>query len=172
MTSGKKTSLRIVVRTLHRYVGFFAIGITIVFCLSGLTLIYRDTGFMKSERLTEKQLEAGLSPQELGKALRFRNFKVTEVEGDVLHFNVGTYNKATGVAQYTRTSLPPVLEAFVGLHKSPSKSPAHWLTLLFGCMLLFLAVSSFWMITPSRLVRSLSITAAGVVCAIVVLVLR
>ena len=130
MASEKKISIRYVIRTLHRYVGFFAIGITIVFCLSGLTLIYRDTDFLKSERLTTKNLEANLSPQEFGKALHFRNFKVTEVEGDVLYFSGGTYNKATGVAEYSHKSLPPFLEAFVGLHKSPSKSPAHWLTLV------------------------------------------
>lgn len=36
------------IRSLHRDVGFFLVGLTLVYVLSGILLIYRDTGFLQT----------------------------------------------------------------------------------------------------------------------------
>jgi hypothetical protein len=36
------------IRSLHRDIGFFLVGLTLVYVLSGLLLIYRDTGFLQT----------------------------------------------------------------------------------------------------------------------------
>ena len=36
------------IRSLHRDIGFFLVGLTLVYVLSGILLIYRDTGFLQS----------------------------------------------------------------------------------------------------------------------------
>lgn len=36
------------IRSLHRDIGFFLVGLTLVYVLSGILLIYRDTGFLQT----------------------------------------------------------------------------------------------------------------------------
>ncbi len=36
-------------RVIHRYLGFFLVGIMAVYSLSGIVLIFRDTDFLKQE---------------------------------------------------------------------------------------------------------------------------
>jgi hypothetical protein len=36
---------------------------------------------------------------ELGKVLRLRDFKVVKTDGQIVHFQNGTYNKKTGIAK-------------------------------------------------------------------------
>lgn len=36
------------IRSLHRDIGFFLVGLTLVYVISGLLLIYRDTGFLQT----------------------------------------------------------------------------------------------------------------------------
>ena len=44
-------------RLYHRYLGFFLAGIMAVYAISGITLIFRDTNFLKSDKLVERQLK-------------------------------------------------------------------------------------------------------------------
>ena len=123
MSSNKKRSIRANMRILHRYIGFFLIGFTVVFSLSGIVLVYRDTDFLKSETRVEKTVAPNLEAGELGKALHLRKLKVTGNEGDSILFEGGRYNKETGVAVYTEKKLPFLLEKCGGLHKSPARPP-------------------------------------------------
>ena len=41
---------RIYMRLGHRYVGFFMVGIMLVYSLSGMLLVFRDTDFLKSSK--------------------------------------------------------------------------------------------------------------------------
>jgi hypothetical protein len=65
------------------------------------------------------------------------------------------------------------MDRFVRLHKASSKSPAHGLATVYGALLLFLAVSSFWMFRSGTTLfrRGVSLAAAGVVVAVAVLFL-
>ena len=57
-------------RIWHRYLGYFLAGIMAVYAFSGLVLIFRDTDFLKQEKVIEKKLAPALSAEDLGKAIR------------------------------------------------------------------------------------------------------
>jgi hypothetical protein len=132
-------------RSLHRDVGFFLIGITIIYCVSGILLIYRNTDFLKTEKVIVKELPPHVDAAELAKILHLRELKVLKTEGEIVFFTSGTYNNNTGVVQYTSKALPSFLEKINSLHKASSAKISHWLSLTFGISLLFLAITSFWM---------------------------
>ena len=56
-----KVTLHKSMRIYHRYLGFFLAGIMAVYAISGIILIFRDTDFLKQEKLVQKQLEPGLT---------------------------------------------------------------------------------------------------------------
>ena len=158
-------------RAIHRYLGFFLTGIMAVYALSGVVLIYRNTDFLKQEKTVEQTVKPQLSAEELGKKLRIKQLKVTRREGDVVHFEQGTYNSATGEAIHTTKSLPLVLEKMTKLHKATTDSPVYWLNIFFGGALLFFVASAFWMFMPHTSVfrKGLYFTLAGVVLTVVLL---
>ncbi len=145
MEQNQRKPVSYYVRALHRDVGFFVVGLVVIYALSGIVLVYRDTDLLMQNVQVQRQLSPGLEPSELGKMLRIRGFSVTKTEGDEVHFQNGSYNKKTGLAQYTTRQLPFVLQKCVGFHKTVSGKITHWYAVLFGAMLCFLAVSSFWM---------------------------
>lgn len=161
-------------RIIHRYLGFFLIGIMTVYALSGVVLIFRDSDFLKMESNVEKQLAPNLPASELGRELRIRDFfKVTKEDGDDLFFNNGTYNKATGVAKFTQKELPLVLNKMTKLHKAKSKDPLFYLNIFFGVSLLFFAISSFWMFMPKTHIfrKGMYFTVFGMVLTFILLFL-
>ena len=166
-------SINYYIRGLHRDLGFFAVGMIVIYALSGILLIYRDTDAMKVDTRTEKKLTPGLEAAELGKALRLRDFNVTGAEGEILLFKEGNYNKTTGMATYTLKELPVLLNKFTGLHKAVSKNPTHWFNIIFGLVLLFMALSSFWMFKKENknFRRGLFIAGGGILFVVILLLL-
>jgi hypothetical protein len=136
-------------RIYHRYLGFFLAGIMAMYAISGTLLIFRETEFLKSKKQVERQLAPNLAIEELGKSLRMRDLKVEKSEGDVVYFKQGTYNKASGVAQYKAKQLPYVLDKMTKLHKTSTNQPLYFLNIFFGVSLLFFVLSAFWMFIPS-----------------------
>lgn len=137
-------------RIMHRYLGFFLAGIMAVYAFSGVILIYRDTDFLKTEKVVEKKLKPNLQTNALGKALRFKNFKVEKTDNNLVYFNNGTYNTSTGEVTYTKKELPLVIKKFTDLHKATSSSPLYFLNIFFGVSLLFFVISSFIMFKPKN----------------------
>lgn len=135
-------------RVYHRYLGFFLSGIMAVYALSGVTMIFRNTDFLKSEVKTETALTPNLSDEELGKELKIREFKVEKAEGDTLYYRGGTYNKVSGMAVQKSKKLPYVLDKMTKLHKANTNSPLFFLNIFFGVSLLFFVISAFWMFMP------------------------
>ena len=158
-------------RIIHRYLGFFLAGIMAVYALSGVVLIFRDTDFLKQDKQVEKVIDAGMTPSELGKALRIKELKVTRQEGDVLYFEQGNYNQATGEVKYTTKGLPMVLDKMTKLHKANTSHPLFWLNIFFGLALLFFVVSAFWMFRPATSVfrKGLYFALGGIVLTLVLL---
>ncbi len=158
-------------RVYHRYLGFFLAGIMAVYSISGITLIFRDTDFLKSEKQFEKQLKPNLSSEELGKELRIRNLKVETEEGEIIHFKQGTYNSKSGVANYSTMELAYFADKLQHLHKADTKSPLFFLNVFFGLSLLFFVVSSFWMFLPGTSIfkKGLYFALAGVVLTLVLI---
>ncbi|WP_332032987.1 hypothetical protein [Kaistella sp.] len=136
-----KTFMRIT----HRYLGYFAAGIMAVYAISGVLLIYRDTNFLKKENKYEIVLKPNLTEKELAKEIKMRNVEFKGSEGDVQKFEQGTYNMKTGETKYSKMQLPFVLEKFNELHKSTSKHRYATLNAVFGVVLFFFVISSFWM---------------------------
>ena len=168
---GRKVAVQNRMRIYHRYLGFFLAGIMAVYSLSGIVLIFRDTKFLKKEKLISQQLALNLSPQDVGKAIRIRDLKITGVNGTLQTFSKGTYNSATGAVSYTVTSLPVLVEKLTHLHKASTKEPLFFLNVFFGVSLFFFVISSFWMFMPSTSIfkKGMYFTAAGIALTLILL---
>ena len=161
MKKDKNISTHRTIRSLHRDIGFLVIGLTIIYCISGVFLTYRDTGFLKSEILIEKTIAKGLKGDDLGHFLH-RKVEVSEENDIKVIFENGIYNKETGAISFTSNELPLLLRKFTQLHSNSSHDPRHWFTITFGVLLFFLAISSFWMYKPgTRLFKRGILTASG-----------
>ena len=161
-------------RFLHNKIGFFIVGLVVIYSLSGIVQIYRDTDFLKHEITNEKQLAPHLNEAQLGSNLRMRDFKVIRTAGDTLYFKEGTYNSSTGKASYLTKEWYSWIVPFTELHKSSSKDTGHYLTTLFGICLFFMSVSAFWMFKPGTKLFSSGVllTIAGVIASIIMLLLE
>ena len=168
-----KSTVHNSMRIYHRYLGFFLAGIMAIYALSGIVLIFRDTSFLKREKIVQQQLQPGLNADALGKAIRMRDLKIESVSGDVQSFKQGTYNMVTGAVSYTITSLPPMIEKLTHLHKASTKDPLFYLNVFFAVSLFFFVISSFWMFMPKTSIfkKGLYFTLAGIILTLVMLFL-
>lgn len=151
-------------RVYHRYLGFFLAGIMAVYAISGVLLIFKDTDFLKSDRQVERKLPPDIKTEDLGKALRIREFKIDKEENGVIYFRQGSFNKNTGVATVTSKELPRILQKLTQIHKASTKDPLFFLNIFFGLSLLFFVVSAFWMFMPKTDIfkRGLYFTLGGI----------
>ncbi|BAX81737.1 hypothetical protein [Labilibaculum antarcticum] len=165
-----KTRFPLQIRIIHRYLGYFLSGIMMVYAVSGIVMIFRETNFLKNEVVLEQQLEPNLTGAELSPKLRMR-VKVEKEEGDVLYFKDGNYNQKTGVVIATKMELPFVLEKMERLHKATTNSPLYFLNIFFGVSLLFFVLSAFWMYSPKMPVfkKGMYFAVGGVILTIVLL---
>jgi hypothetical protein len=165
------TNINNTMRVYHRYLGFFLAGIMAVYAISGIILIFRDTDFLKSEKVTEKKLALDIKTEELGKALKIREFKIEKEENGILYFKQGTFNKTTGVAQVTTKELPKIVEKMTHMHKATTKDPLFFLNIFFGLSLLFFVISSFWMFLPKTEIfkKGLYFTIAGIILTLILI---
>ena len=157
-------------RIIHRYLGFFLVGIMAVYAISGMIMIFRNTDFLKHEVSMEKQLEPGLTADQLGPKLRMK-MRVDKTEGDIIYFGESQYNIKTGMASVKRMELPYVLGKMEKLHKATTDSPLYFLNIFFGLSLLFFVVSSFWMFLPKTTIfkKGLYFTLAGIVLTLILI---
>ncbi|MFT7033307.1 MAG: hypothetical protein ACJA2S_001813 [Cyclobacteriaceae bacterium] len=165
--------MNIDMRAMHRYLGFFLAGIMFVYALSGIVLIYRHTDFLKVDKMVEKKLEPDIKVDEIGKALKIKDFKVLKQEGVLIIFERGSYNVETGVANYSVKELPYMLKQLTKLHKASSDQPLYWLNIFFGASLMFFVLSAFWMFRPRTKVfrQGMVISLIGVILTLALLYL-
>ena len=173
MENKENKSINYYMRLLHRYLGFFFVGFVLIYALAGITLVFRDTDFLKKEKTVKVTLPDETKPADLGTALRIREFKILKTEQDIIYFQGGTFNTTSGIAEMTVKELIFPLNKFTNLHKTPSKNPFHWITLAFGIVMLFLAISSFWMFnSKTKAFRNgIFIILAGFVFAVLLLLM-
>lgn len=160
-------------RITHRYLGYFMAGIMVIYALSGVLLIYRDTDFLKREKIYDKVIAKNLSEKELGKELKIKNFEVLKTENNIIRFKEGSYNTLTGQANYTKKELPFVLDKMTKFHKAKSEDRLSPLNAFFGICLFFFVISSFWMFNPKSkpFKRGVKFTIAGLVISIILLLI-
>lgn len=166
-----KTSLSLKMRIIHRYLGFFLVGIMSVYALSGIVLIFRDSDVFKQEKQITDQIKVNALASELGELLEMRRLKVTKEENNKIYFKNGVYDKETGIAEYKIKELPFILDKMTHLHKSESGDPLFFLNVFFGIALLFFSLSSFFMFLPKTSVfkKGLYFTLAGIVLTLLLL---
>ena len=158
-------------RIWHRYLGYFLAGIMAVYALSGIVMIFRDTDFLKLQKQITKQVKPNAEPDELGRMLDIRPFKIQKQEGNIIYFEQGTYDKNNGKAEYTSKEWPVAIENLTELHKARSGQPLFFLNVFFGISLLFFVVSAFWMFLPKTTIfkKGLYFTLAGVILTLVLI---
>ena len=140
---------KISTRVIHRYLGFFLVGILAVYAISGITLIFRKTDTFKKTVTKEITLNKETKTKDLGKSLEIKDFKVDSTHSEIVYFKEGNFNKTTGKAVITKKEYPYLLDKMMKLHKATTKSPVYWLNIFFGLSLLFFVISSFWMFLPT-----------------------
>lgn len=162
-----------IMRALHRDAGFLTLGLTLVYALSGILLIYRNTDFLKKEQTSVIHLQQNLPEEDLVKQLAVRNFQVEKREGEVIYFKEGYYNVTTGEAKISRTDYPLLIKKLVNLHKVTGNNRLSLFNTIYGILLLFLSVSSFFMFKfgTRKSKRGLALTGLGIMLTIVFLVL-
>ncbi|SDB36241.1 PepSY-associated TM region [Flavobacteriaceae bacterium MAR_2010_188] len=167
----RKKSTGMWMRIIHRYLGYFLAGIMLMYSVSGIVLIFRDTDFLKIEKVEESKIKSGLSSEEIGKTIRARNFKIEKEEGNLVYFNSGSYNRSTGELIQTKNELPFVLSKMTKLHKANTNSPLYFLNIFFGVSLLFFVISAFYMFIPKSDIfkKGLIFTAVGVVLTFILI---
>lgn len=167
--ASKKT--RSLMRIIHRYLGFFLAGIMTVYSISGMLLIFRDSDFLKKETHIVKEIKLNATPQELGKILKTKRFKVEKKEGSKIYFKEGFYDQNTGIIDYSKKELPFILTKMIGIHKSKSSEPLFFLNLFFGASLLFFVISTFWMFLPKTTIfkKGMYFTAGGILLTLLLL---
>jgi len=111
---------------------------------------------------------------ELGAKIKIRDLTPIKTEGEVVYFKEGRYHAGTGMVNYVTREWYSWILPFTSLHKSSSKSPAHYFTTIFGIALLFMSISAFWMFKPGTKLFSSGVylTVAGIVAAIILLLLK
>ena len=142
-----------------------------VYSISGIALIFRKTDVFKKEVKITQTLSPNLNVNELASSLKIKNLEETKIDGNILYFNNGKYNKMTGEVVYLRKELPFFLKKMQTLHKATTKSPVYWLNIFFGISLLFFVISSFWMFLPSTSVfkKGIYFSLAGIVMTLIIL---
>lgn len=158
-------------RLIHRYLGFFLAGIMAVYAISGITLIFRDTPFLKKEIRFEKILTPGLNAEAVGKEIKQKSLEFTSVLNSVSTFKNGSYNAQTGEVKYSKTELPFFIKKLTNLHKANTGDPLFFLNIFFGLSLLFFVISSFWMFRPKSSVfrKGMYWTIGGIVFTFLIL---
>lgn len=158
-------------RIWHRYLGYFLAGVMTIYAFSGVIMIFRNTNFLKSEKITEKTLPLPVNREEVGKQLNIREFKIEKTEGSTWVFKNGTLDTLTGKAVLKSMQLPKAIEALNKLHKATTKDPLFYFNIFFGASLLFFVVSSFFMFMPKTKIfrKGLWFALAGIVLVLIML---
>ena len=165
--SGSK--MRKTMRDLHNNIGFFIVGLVVIYSLSGIVQTYRDTSFLKHDVKNEKVIDKNLDAVDLGKAIKIKELKVEKTENGIMYFKQGSYNPQTGEAKYTTSELYGWIKPFTDLHKANSKNIVHYFTIVFAVALFFMCVSAFWMFKPGTKLfsRGVILTVVGIIASVV-----
>lgn len=146
-------------------------GIMMVYSVSGILLIYRDSDFLKKENIIQKNIENNLSEKELEKEIKIKNLEILKIQNGVLLFKGGYYNTKTGAVKFSKKELPSIFKKMTNLHKSQSKDRLSLLNVFFGIALFFFVVSSFWMfnVRSKAFRRGMVYTSLGLILSIILI---
>ncbi len=162
---------KISLRVIHRYLGFFLVGVLAVYSISGITLIFRRTDTFKKTVTKEITIDKKTQTKNLGKVLEIKDLKVDSTAAEMVYFKGGNFNKSNGKVVMTKKQYPYLLDKMTKLHKATTNSQVYWLNIFFGLSLLFFVTSSFWMFLPttSTFKKGLIFSILGFIMTILIL---
>lgn len=164
-----KGSFRKTIRSLHRDIGYFCIGMTIIFAVSGIAVNHIDdwnpnyevTQVSKSIQIPEEQKESEQLNELLLTQLAFDTKIRTEFWESPNKLKLFVENETTieinfkkQIAVIESVKQRPILSAFNRLHLNEAHKAWVIFSDLFAGLLLFLAISSFFMLKGKNSVFS------------------
>lgn len=171
---------------LHRDIGYFCIGLTLIYGVSGIAVNHISNSFNPSYTIEKKQAEvlplpAGQNPDivfiesvlhALKEKGKFKNAAFTSpgnlrifVEGNTIDLQL-----ATGVVQMEKVQRKPLLYEVNFLHLNKGKGAWTWLADLYGVALILLALTGLLMIRGKVKMRAIILTAGGFALPLIYLI--
>ena len=169
----KKKSLSNISRTLHRDLGYFFIGITLIYAITGFVLSVRGLGWFKEVYKFETTITQNIPIENFKKSLlkeardgklnyiyhietkkivekNIKKLVFVEKKEDILFFeskylNIN-YNQNTGLSQIKYKAYPAYLQLFITSHLSTNNTPWFYIGLIYSLVLAFFALSSIVMV--------------------------
>lgn len=168
----KKKSLSHMMRSLHRDLGYFVIGLTLIYALSGILLSGRALGWLEHKYNIAKVMSTKIEKNKVLKNLiqelkkgdfnnipsailidanrSLRHYKFKNEKDDTYIFkarkNTITYNYKTGEINYLLSAHPPWIKKFITAHKASHQNAWFYLAILYSIILSFLAISAMFMV--------------------------
>ncbi|RXJ70097.1 hypothetical protein CRV08_00610 [Halarcobacter ebronensis] len=169
-----KKSLSNMMRSLHRDLGYFFIGVTLLYSITGFILSARGLGWFKVEYNFTTFISKDIQKDQFKKQLiveakngKFdkiytketfkaveKNIKNLEYKGEenyILHFNRSgkfdiKYNQITGESQIKYKDYPPYLKLFTNTHMTNNENVWFYLALVYSVVLAFFAISAMFIV--------------------------
>lgn len=194
----KKKSLSNISRSLHRDLGYFFIGITLIYAITGFILSARGLGWFKYDYNFQTNISKSISIDNFKKKLieeakdgkldyiyKFGTKDVVErninrlvfikEENKVLYFDYKymhiDYHINSGLTNIIYRSYPPFLQLFIGSHLSTNNKVWFYLAMVYSIVLAFFALSAIVMVKGKYgfKKRGLFLMLAGIITVVIFL---
>lgn len=168
----KKSNFSQKVRALHRDLGYFTIGLTLIYALSGIVLSGRALGWLEQKYILNAKIEKNLEEKEfktkiletfnkpfleqsipsslIQAALNLKYLRKVEENKELSIYKtkgkVISYEKEKGNLIYEFYSYPPYVKEFIYAHKATHEKAWFYLAILYSIILTYLAVSAIFMV--------------------------
>ena len=169
----KKKSFSNIMRSLHRDLGYFVIGLTLIYTITGIVLSGRALGWLEQTYVIEKNLAKYITKTEFIEKLELsfkeldsksdipisimksankniKRFKFLEEKDNILYFKARSnninYDTKSGNVIYQYISYPPYLKSVISAHKASHEKLWFYLAILYSIILSFLAISAMFMV--------------------------
>ncbi|NQY53261.1 MAG: hypothetical protein HRT42_06765 [Campylobacteraceae bacterium] len=169
----KKQSFSHIMRSLHRDLGYFVIGLTLIYTITGIVLSGRALGWLEQTYVIEKNLAKYITKTEFIEKLELsfkeldsksdipisimksankniKRFKFLEEKDNILYFKARSnninYDTKSGNVIYQYISYPPYLKSVISAHKASHEKLWFYLAILYSIILSFLAISAMFMV--------------------------
>lgn len=139
-------------RILHRDIGYLAVGITLVYALSGFFLSHKNIFSATKTENFSLEFPKKLDGENFSKhwnssiTINLNHYKETDNEIQIfLEGGTGNYNKSSGVVDYEIYKKRPIITFLNQLHNNQKKG---WIYIadIYALILLFLAISGLVMV--------------------------
>jgi len=168
----KKKNIDQWMRSLHRDLGYFTIGLTLIYALSGIVLSARGLGWFKQKLNNQIIMKTQIQNKEFNKVfidvikkgqlpiifpensyrhLNRLHLKIVKEDHNIIHFNAWKslnifYNTQSGITNVSFKKYPQAIEIFLDAHKASHESAWFYLAMFYSVVLSFFAISAMFMV--------------------------